>query len=162
MSALIVIVFDNAEEAGKVRKVIREDQKQDLIELDDSAVIVKDANGKIHVDNELDRGVKVGAVAGGILGVLLGGLFFPLAGLVIGAAGGAGVGALTDLGIQKSFVKEVSESIQPDNSALFLLVRSANRNAVLASLKPYKGEVYHTSLSTEDEENLRRVLKDRE
>ena len=162
MPNIIVITFDNEEEAGKVREAVRQEEHQGLISLDDSAVVVRDKEGKVHVKNQLDRGVKIGAVAGGLLGLLIAGLFFPVAGLLVGALGGMGVGALADLGVQKSFVKEVSEAIQPGTSALFLIVRHANATAALAALKPFKGEIYHTSLDPEDEENLRRVLEKRD
>ena len=162
MPDLIVITFDNAEEAGQVRTSIREEQHQGLISLDDSAVVVRDEEGKVHIKNEMDRGVKIGVIGGGLLGLLIGGLFFPLAGLLVGVLGGMGVGALTDLGIQKNFVKEVSDSLQPGTSALFLIVRHANANAVIAALKPYKGQLLQTPLDPEDEETVRRVLEKRE
>lgn len=162
MSQLIVLTFDNVDEAGQVREAIHKDEKQGVVSLDDSAVVVRDENGKVHVKNQVDRGVKVGAVGGGLLGLLLAGLLFPVAGIVIGVLGGMGVGALADLGIQKSFVKEVSDSLQPGTSALFLIVRKADPNAVVAALKPYQGAVYQTSLDSEDEETLKRVLKDRD
>ena len=160
MSDLIVITFDNEDEAANVRAAIRKEQKQDLVSLDDSAVITRDEHGKVHVKNELDRGVKIGAVGGGLLGLLIAGIFFPVAGIVMGVLGGMGVGALADLGIQKKFVKEVSDKLQPGTSAIFLIVRHANANAVVAALKPYKGEIYQSTLDTEDEETLRRVLKE--
>ncbi|MCB0047703.1 MAG: DUF1269 domain-containing protein [Caldilineaceae bacterium] len=158
MANLIVITFDNAEDADEVRTTIRQEQNQDLISLDDSAVVVRDEDGKVHVKNEMDRGVKVGAVGGGIIGLLIGGIFFPLTGLLAGVLGGMGVGALSGLGIQKSFVKEVSDSLQPGTSALFLIVRQANADAVVAALKPYKGKVLQTTLDSEDEQALREVL----
>jgi uncharacterized membrane protein len=162
MSNLIVITFDNAEEAGKVREAIRQEEHEGLVSLDDSAVVVRAEDGKVHVKDQMDRGVKVGAVTGGLLGLLIAGLFFPIAGIVVGILGGMGVGALSHLGIQKSFVKEVSDALQPGTSALFLIIREANANAVLAALKPYQGKVYQTSLDEEDEESLRRVLEKRE
>jgi uncharacterized membrane protein len=150
------------EEAGQVRKALSSAQKQNLISLDDSAVVVKDESGKVSVKNELDRGVKVGATAGGLLGLFIGFLLMgPLATTLIGAVGGAAVGSLTDMGVQRKFVKEVSEALKPGTSALFIIVREANANAALAALKPYQGEVYHTSLPSETEESLRRVLKER-
>lgn len=161
MSNLIVITFDNEEEAGKVREAVRRLQRQDLISLDDSAVVVKDANGKVHVQNELDRGVKVGAIGGGLIGLMLGFIFFPLSGLIMGTLGGALVGRLTDLGVDPKFVKDVETALQPSTSAIFLIVRQVEPNAALTALKPYKGVVHHTSLSTEGEESLRRVLRER-
>ena len=100
--------------------------------------------------------------AAAYLGLLLAGIFFPVAGILVGVLGGMGVGALADLGIQKSFVKEVSDELQPGTSALFLIIRHANANAVVAELKPYKGKVIQTTLDPEDEETLKRVLKERE
>ncbi len=159
MSNLIVIVFDNPDEAGKVRKTLQSIQGSGHLRLDDAAVVVKDADGKIHVKNEVDRGVKVGALGGGFLGLLLGSVFFPLAGLLVGTLGGAAVGAAMQTGIPKSFVKEVSESLKNGSSALFIIVRDSNPDVAVAALKPYKGKVLQTTLSPEDEETLRSVLK---
>ena len=83
------------------------------INLDDSAVVVKDAEGEVHVKNEVDRGVAVGAVGGGALGLFIGGLLFPIGGLVLGALGGALVGKMLDMGVDKKFVDDVSEHLQP-------------------------------------------------
>lgn len=161
MSHLVVVTFDNPEEAGKVREALRSVQRGDYLSLDDSAVIVKDEEGKIHVKNETDRGVKIGAIGGGLLGLLLGGIFFPLAGLLVGVIGGGLVGKLADTGVDKKFVQEVSEDLQPGTSALFFIVREANPNMALAALKPYQGTVRHTSFPPEAEEELRRVLSKR-
>ncbi|MCC6167206.1 MAG: DUF1269 domain-containing protein [Caldilineaceae bacterium] len=162
MSNLIVITFENEDEADKVRETVRQLQKQNLISLDDSAVVVKDANGKVSVRNEVDRGVKIGAVGGGLIGLMLGFIFFPLSGLIMGALGGALVGSMTDLGVDQKFVRDVQDAMHPSTSAIFLIVRQADPNAALAALKPYKGTVYQTTLSTQAEESLRRVLKDRQ
>jgi uncharacterized membrane protein len=159
MTDLVVITFDDVDEASKVREAIKDIQKQGLLSLDDSAIIVKDEDGQIHVKNEVDRGVKVGLAGGGLIGLFIGFLFGgPIGALVVGALGGALVGATADLGLQKSFVKEVSEAIKPNSSALFIIVRDGNTNAAIAALKPYKGEVYHSSLNPEAEETLRRIL----
>lgn len=46
MLNLIVMTFDNEEEAGQVRKTLRRAKGQDLISLDDSAIVVKDEDGQ--------------------------------------------------------------------------------------------------------------------
>jgi len=161
MSNIIVITFDNQEEAGKVRESLRKGQKGDYISLDDSAVVVKDADGNAHVQNEMDRGAKVGAVGGGFLGLLIGGLMFPVVGLLIGAFGGALVGKLAAPGIDKQFIEDVSNDLQPGTSAIFFIVRDANPDYAIASLRPYKGKIYQTSLDPEAEEALRDELKKR-
>jgi uncharacterized membrane protein len=160
MANLVVITFDNEEEASEVREALL--KQKEYISLDDSAVVVKDEEGKVHVKNQTDRGVLVGAVGGGVIGLLLASVFFPLAGLLVGAVGGALVGRTMDLGIDQKFVQDVSEALQPGTSALFIIAREARPDVALATLKPFKGQVYHTSLSTEAEESLRRVLSERQ
>jgi uncharacterized membrane protein len=104
MSDLIVVVFDDAEEAGKVRASLKSVEHEGKLSLDDSAVVVKDEKGKIHVKNQVDRGVKIGAVTGGLIGILLASLFFPVAGLIVGAVAGGLIGKSAGLGVSKSFV----------------------------------------------------------
>jgi uncharacterized membrane protein len=160
MSNLLVVAFDNEEEAGKLRESLK--AHSDQISLDDSAVVVKDKDGEIHVKDQVDRGVTIGAVGGGALGLLIGGLLFPVGGLLIGALGGAVVGKLMDTGVDKKFIDEVGETLQPGTSALFLIVREANPNVALAVLRPYQGKILQTSLSPEAEEEVRRLLSSRQ
>ena len=161
MSNLVVVTFDDTEEAGKVLRALRSVQKEGYLNLDDSAVVVKDDDGKVHVKNEMDRGVKIGAMGGGFLGLLIGSVFFPIAGLVIGALAGGLMGKSMDLGVDQKFVKEVSKDIQPGTSALFFIVRDAEPDVAVAALRPYKGTVRHTTFPPEAEGELRRILKKR-
>ncbi len=160
-SNLTVIAFEDPTEAGKVHDSIQSASKQGHIKVDDSAVIVKDAEGKISVQNQIDRGVKMGAVGGSLLGLLLAGIFFPFAGLIIGGIAGAGVGALMDMGISKDFVKDVANSMANNSSALFVITRDADASVIMATLRPYKGEVLQTTLDEESADSLRETLSKR-
>ncbi len=158
MSQLIVITFDNPDDAEKALKSLRQIEKSGRLHLVDTAVIVKDAEGKTHVKNEVSSGTEKGAVVGGILGPFL--MFaFPIAGIAIGAGAGALVGKLFDTGVDQKFVKDVQAALQPNQSALFLVGDAGDPNAVLAALRNYKGQVYQTTLSTELEEQLRKALE---
>lgn len=161
MSDLIVISFDNAMEAEKVRESLAKGEHGGYINLDDSAVIVKDESGKIHIKNELDRGVKVGVIGGSLIGLLIFGIFAPLGGLIAGAIGGGIVGSLSGKGISKSFTKEVAESLQPGTSAIFFIVRDADIDYAMALLRNYKGKIIQTTLPQETEDELRKELKDK-
>ncbi len=158
MSTIIVITFDDEVQAGKVRESMHSLEQEGYLSLDDSAVLVKDQAGKIHVKDQTDRGLKTGAVGGSILGLLIGGIFFPVAGLLLGAAAGALVGKAADLGIDKKFVEQVETDMLPGSSAIFLLVREANPDMAIAALRPYKGKLYHSSLGPDGEKILRDTL----
>ncbi len=159
MSDIVVITFDDPDEAGKVRESIRKTEKSGFVSLDDSAVVVKDAEGKVHVKNEVDRGVKIGALGGGFLGLFIGFLLLgPLGALVIGGLIGGGIGSLAHMGIQHSFIKDVSDQLQPGTSALFIIVRDANPDVTVATLRQYEGTIIQTSLPPEAEESLRRSM----
>ena len=161
MSDLIVITFDNVDEAAKVRESLRSIEKEGLLQLDDTAIVLRDEEGKVHVKDEMDRGVKVGAVGGGLLGLFIGAIFFPLGAIILGVLGGALVGSTANLGVSKKFIKEVTESLEPGTSAIFFVIRDGNPNAIVGVLRPYKGEIYQDTLTSEDEETLRRVLSKR-
>jgi len=130
-------------------------QKQELIKLDDAAVVVRRANGKVKVKQATSL-VGAGAMGGAFWGMLIGLLFFaPWLGLALGAGAGALSGKFADVGIDDEFIKKVGNSIQPGQSALFVLVREATTEKVLDALKPFGGEVIYTNLSTEDEARLK-------
>ena len=121
-------------------------------------MIRRGEDGKIHVDNKVDSSIKGGAAIGGMLGLIIGGLLFPIGGLVLGVAGGAAVGKMMETGVDKKFVEDVSNSLQPGSSALFVTSSGGDRAAVVAALQPFKGTVYHTNLSSEAEQSLRSAL----
>jgi uncharacterized membrane protein len=158
MSQLVVITFDDEAQAGQALQSLRGIEKQGLLKLNDTAVVAKDRGGQVHTQNELSSATEAGAVIGAIAGGLLAFMFPPL-GAVLGAAGGAAVGASLDQGVDPSFVREVRESLRPGTSALFVVAREANLDALIAALEPYRGTVRQTTLPTDVEESLRRALE---
>ena len=167
MSDLIVISFKGQDTADQVLNKLREMQKEYLVDLEDACVVVRDQNGKVRLKqavNLTSAGALGGAAWGGLFGSLVGLLFLnPLVGFISGAAFGAGAGALaaalTDYGIDDDFIKKVGESLEPGSSALFILVRRATLDKVLPELSPFGGQILKTSLSTEQEERLRKALE---
>jgi uncharacterized membrane protein len=158
MSQLVVITFDDEEQAGRALQSIRQVERQGQLKLNDTAVVVKDKEGRVHTKNEVSSATETGAVVGGVIGGLLT-FFFPPAGAALGAAAGAGVGALMDQGVERKFVKDVQTSLQPGTSALFVIAREGNPDAAIAALEPYKGTLLQTTLDSELEESLRRALQ---
>ena len=158
MAELVVIAFATEAKAEEVRQKLLAMQKDYLIELGDAVIAVKDSRGHIKL-NQLLSTTTVGAVSGTFWGSLIGLIFLmPLAGAAIGAASGAIGGALTDVGINDRWMKEVAASFQPGSAALFLLIRKVTADKVLEGLRGEGGTVLRTSLDHTKEEALQAAL----
>lgn len=161
MSDLIVISYDDSQIAFDALQELGRLQKMELIQLEDAAVAVKDQKGKVKVKQTLEnQQTGAAAVWGGFWGLLIGLLFLaPVFWGLFGALMGAIFGKTTDLGIDNTFIKEVGDSLDPGDSALFMLVVSQTEDKVTQELAKFGGTVYQTSLSNEDEESLKKALE---
>jgi uncharacterized membrane protein len=166
MSELVVIAFDTPDEADRVLTELTRLQKEYLLDLEDAVVAIRQPDGKVNLKQSISL-VGVGAASGGLYGAMWGtlvGLLFlnPLAGLAIGGLAGAGSGALSgslvDYGIDDKFIRSLAENLQPNTSALFVLVRKAQPEKVLAELSHFRGRVLRSSLSPEQEARLQAAL----
>ncbi len=158
-SELVVIGFDDEHKAFELRAALARMQKEYLIEMGDVVVVTKNEEGKVKLHQAVNL-TAAGAVGGGFWGMLIGMIFLnPLLGFAVGAGTGAISGALSDIGIDDNFIKELGETIQPGTSALFVLVRKATPDKVLEQLKGFEGKVLKTSLTADEENELRAVLE---
>ena len=76
----------------------------------------------------------------------------------MGATAGAVSGALSDVGINDKFMKDLADNMNQGSSALFVLVRKATPDKVLDELKGSGGKILKTSLSHDDEERVQAAL----
>lgn len=161
MSTLIAITYDDADTANQALQKLAELQKMQLVTLEDAAVAVKDKKGKVKVTQTLEK-LNTGSATlfGGFWGLLIGLLFLaPILWGLFGALLGALFSKGTDLGIDNKFIKDVGDSLDPNQSALFILVVEATEDKVLPEMAKFGGKVYQTSLSNEDEETLKKALE---
>jgi uncharacterized membrane protein len=158
MSSLIAVGFKDEFTADAVVLELRKLQKEHLIDLEDAAIVIRDKDGKVKIKQTQEL-TTAGALSGGFWGLLFGFIFFnPLLGWAVGAIAGGLSGALTDIGIDDNFIREVGSTIEPSTSAIFVLVRRATPDKVLADLSRFEGKVLKTSLSNEDEAKLQAIL----
>lgn len=159
MSDLVAIVYPTEAKAEEVREKILELQKEYLITIGDAVIATKTESGKVKL-NQIVHTTAAGAVTGSFWGLLIGVLFLnPLLGVAVGAASGALGGALTDFGIDDAFMKDLSNSLQPGNAALFVLIKKMTADKVLAEIEGYGGVVLKTSLDDAQETALRNALQ---
>lgn len=171
MAELVAVSFGNPQEADRVLTDLRRLEKEYLIDLEDAVVAVRQPDGKVQLKQSVSM-VQMGAASGGLTGALWGtlvGLLFlnPLAGFAIGGLAGAGGGALSgtliDYGIDDNFIRSLAETLPEGSSALFVLVRKAQPEKILAELSKFPGgKVLRTSLSPEQEARLQEALSRQE
>lgn len=160
MSDLIAITYEDEQTAFDALDKLGEMSKMQLITLADAAVVVKDQKGKVKVKQTLENMATGSSVAWGFFWGLLIGLLFlaPIFWGLFGALMGVIMGKSRDLGIDNKFIKEVGESLDPGQSALFMLVVEVTPDKVLDEMRQFGGTVFQTSLSKEDEATLKEAL----
>jgi uncharacterized membrane protein len=160
MSNLVGIAYPDEATAQEVARTLAELQTEHSIELDDLVVAVRQEDGKIKLRQTFHTGA-AGAAGGALWGGLIGLIFLaPLLGMAVGAAAGGASGALTDVGVDDKFMKELGQKLQPGGAALFVLVRRSTPDKVLPRVSQYGGEVLHSSLSEDAETTLREALRE--
>jgi uncharacterized membrane protein len=161
MAHLVVIVFPDEATAFEMRAELVKMQKEYLIEMEDAVVVTRDQKGRTKLDQAVNL-TAAGAVGGGFWGLLIGLIFLnPLLGAALGAGAGALSGRLNDIGLNDKMMRDIAQSFKPGSSGLFVLVRKATVDKVLAGLKGFagKGTVFQTSLTKDDEAALREALE---
>lgn len=161
MSNLVVVGFPKVEEAEDVRRELVGIQQEHLIALEDAVVLEHAEDGHVHLRQAINLAA-AGGVGGSFWGMLVGLLFAnPLLGLAVGAGAGAASGALSDMGINDQFLRDLGETLPKGTAALALLVREATADRVIEKLRRHAphARLIQTSLSHADEESLREQLE---
>lgn len=160
MPDLIAVTFPDQATAFDLRTELVRLQSEYVVALDDAVVVTRDTDGKVKLHQAMNL-TAAGAAGGSLWGLLLGALFAsPLFGAILGAGAGALSGKLSDFGINDDFMRDLAEDFEPGTAAVFILVRRATPDKVLAGLERFrgKGKILRTSVSNEQEAELRALI----
>jgi uncharacterized membrane protein len=120
---IIVAAFQDPNGASAALEELKQAKKQGLIKIEDAAVLVKDADGKLRIKETADMGGGKGAVIGGVLGGVVGLLAGPIG---WAALGGAVIGGLVakshDGGFSDARLKQIGDSLKPNTSAIIAVI----------------------------------------
>src|SRR5262245_26107369 len=120
---LIALVFDDPYKADEARAALHRMEGEGLLEIAETAVIVKKADGKLRVSqdiNEVAKDQHIGHVVGLVTAAVTGTMPFILGGTLAGKL----IGKLRDDGITNKFLKSVEEELKPNTSVLVLFASS--------------------------------------
>lgn len=182
MPQLIVVGFkEDMYRASSVLSQLQTMNYDWAVDLHDAVAAYRDYNGKLRVDSSYQTTTGEGAAYGGLIGSLIGLTLVaaaPLTGgasavaagtLAAGAAGGAALGAgagaidaawwKDEFGIPDDFVKQVGAMIQPGDSAIYALLRTANPDQVAEQFRGYGGTILSTTLNRDQQKKVENVLR---
>ncbi len=162
MANITALAFNNMEGADSMYQNLMSWQEEGLITVLDAVIATRNIGNDIQVEQKLKKTGKYAARGSGvglIAGMLLGG---PIVGLAAGAGIGAISGKMKKHGIDKKFVDEVLEVIRPETSILFVMTEGGDIDRLQDELKVHQAKVLTTTLSEEQEKNLRNLLANEE
>ena len=147
---ILVFSFTDTHTADEVVNELKASQKLGGYKVVAEAVVIREADGSIHVHEpgEGGKGATIGAVVGGAIG-LLGG---PVGVLWLAAAGGAlgGIaGHFAGRSIPPDDLKKIGEQLQPNSSAFLALVENTDAEAVVNSMSGVNANVVTVTLGDE-------------
>ena len=154
-----------------------------VVDLHDAVAVYRDYEGKLRTDQSYQMTTGEGAGLGGLWGSLIG-LTLAAAIPLTGGASAVAAGTLAagaarrrrtgcggrrarrfwwkdEFGIPDDFVKQVGGMVQPGDSAIFALLRSANPEIVANQFRGYGGTILSTTLSRDQQKKVESVLQNK-
>ena len=147
----VIALFDSEQGAEEILITLKTDEKEIMKDAQAAVAMRKDANSRIYykdVGMTPAKGAVSGVVMGAVVGIATGG-----AGLALGALGallGSVVGKRTREGkITSEQVNQVVASIQPESSALLLVVEKGAADVFENLLQVAGGHTFVTDISAD-------------
>ncbi len=157
MATITGFKLDTADGAKKMLELVKDLNNQQLITLQDAAMVTWPKGKKKPKTKHLESLTGEGAAGGAFWGMLFGLIFFvPFFGMAVGAVMGALTGHFSNYGIDDDFIKSTQKKVTEGTSAIFLMTSGAVRDKVAESFKEsgLNYEIFYTNLSNEQERQL--------
>lgn len=179
MSELVAFVFRDQFRAPEVLNELRRRDFSWSQDLDEAVAVTLSEEGKARVQFSVDLSTYEGARWARIWGSLLSAtLFLPSTQVMVEAANGlacSNTKALDEsrpvngfstetswwqeaLAPSNNFQRDVAALMEPNRSAIFMLLRTADARGVLKQLRNYGDTIVHTSVSTKQDEKMLGLL----
>ncbi len=163
MATLTVFKFPTADGAKNMLDAVKAMQKEELITLQDAAIVTWPVGKKKPQTKQLVSMGGMGALQGAFWGMLFGLIFFvPFFGMAVGALMGGLAGHFADYGISDEFIKKVRDQVTEGTSALFLMTANAVTDKVVQRLKGFQFELISSNMTAEQEAKLREAFAQEE
>jgi uncharacterized membrane protein len=158
----IVVKYPQADTAEAALGTVLELAKEKVVKLKDAVAITKTEKGKIKLHQTKDDPAGKGFLKGGLIGLVFAVLFGPAGWIVAGAALGTAF-SLFDRGIKNKLLKELGEDMNPDESALAVLIVEADWDTLDSRMDAkYTGEVIISQMVEEHLDTAEELVENEE
>jgi uncharacterized membrane protein len=147
---LLAAVYADEDRARVILDMLQQMHRATTITMADSAMAIRDAEGKVQIVETREvttgKGAKRGAIAAGLFG-----LVFPpclIVSAVAGGAVGAAWGKLRDTGIKTDKIKALGEQLEPGKAAVVALVDAASVQTTERAMQGYDGELVRQAVDS--------------
>ena len=148
---LLAANYADEDRARTIIEMLEQMHRATTITMEDSAIVTRDADGKLKIEETHEvttsKGAKRGAIAAGLFG-----LVFPpslIVSAVAGGAIGAAWGKLRDTGIKTNAIKELGEQLEQGKAAVVALVERESVQATERAMQGYDGELMQHAFDAE-------------
>ncbi|MFF7946557.1 DUF1269 domain-containing protein [Streptomyces griseorubiginosus] len=158
MTDMIAVAYPSQDVAQQALTELRALDSEHTVQVADAVLLTRNLNGEVTIHGRphpAASGALGGALWGGVIGLLL---LQPLLGAAIGAAAGGVAGATVEDDDRTQFIKSLGERLAPGHAAVIAVIGEATADKALPRIARYGGEILHTSLSRQDEDEIRFAL----
>lgn len=148
---IVIATFEDEQIARDALQVLTEAHHEERLTFKAYALVRRDEEKKLHVEETGDPGGVAGAVSGGALGVALGLLAGPigLAALTGAVVGGVAL-KLRDTGVKNDEIRAVGEGLKSGMAALVVLAEEGSEDLIAEKLALNGGVVVKAELAEKD------------
>ena len=161
MATLLAIRFDHPLKAQECLLAMVRIAGQDVMKIEDAAIVDKDEKGKIRLQQSRDVNPGTGAASGGLYGSILGIIAGPIgiiAGGALGAAAGGVWGKLRDIGIDDDHMKDMGDRINPGENLMFMLLEDIDEPAFCREMKRFDGMLFESTAGDDFDDQIEACL----
>jgi uncharacterized membrane protein len=120
---VVVAAFADEGGANEALEELQRAEDNGLISIRDVALIQRDAEGELHIEDSKHNGMGRGAVIGGVAGAIVGVLTGPIGWAAVGGVLIGGLSArLRGSGFRGERLQRLGDTLGPDSSALVAVV----------------------------------------
>ena len=147
MSQLLIAGFKEKYKADEVMLDLLKKELEHLVDLEDAVVVTKNSQGKIRVKPYYDLLAATQGHQSQFWGSIVSTLLER-----------SDQEALSKIGLNEQICSEIQEMMQPNSSAIIVLLEPIYFEQAIAEIQTYKGKMLYTALAYDNKEEIYQAL----